>query len=288
MVTLDGGINIKAGAETYVGFTRKYTYKEPAPYSDCIEHLKPFSAYSRKLFGYFADMNIGQYNQSTCLKLCYQDKLIQSCNCASTIVNTVRNARYCQTNIENLCEYSFKHNFSMVSTDEYCENVCRIECKRQTFQLTNSLASYPTDIYTMFSLQIFLANQNPLKLVQTDAIFNLNSVQFLRYVDMSMLRVVVNYDDLLYTAITESPAISSDQLIGSIGGHFGLFIGMSLLTFLELFELGALIAMTAIKFKCKQRPERIANQNAVHSFENNGKKQHDKQTANTDCFIYEL
>lgn len=44
------------------------------------------------------------------------------------------------------------------------------------------------------------------------------------------------YDDLDYSIVNEVPVITFDTLISNIGGNLGLFIGISILSIMELFE----------------------------------------------------
>jgi hypothetical protein len=50
-------------------------------------------------------------------------------------------------------------------------------------------------------------------------------------------QVVVYYDDLKYTSISERPLFDGFDLISNIGGSLGLFLGISFISFLELFEI---------------------------------------------------
>ncbi len=82
-------------------------------------------------------------------------------------------------------------------------------------------------------------------------------------------------------------------MIDSIGGQFWLFIGMRLLTFLELTELGTLILMAALRLKKRPKAEQVATDNAIHSFESHDKKQDDtnktdRSTISTDCIKDEI
>ena len=52
-----------------------------------------------------------------------------------------------------------------------------------------------------------------------------------------VVEVAVFYDSLNIAVMDESPKISSEELLGAIGGHLHLFLGMSLLSFVELLEL---------------------------------------------------
>lgn len=47
----------------------------------------------------------------------------------------------------------------------------------------------------------------------------------------------IYYDDLSYTLVEESPFWDVFALFSNIGGNLGLFVGMSFLSFVEVFEL---------------------------------------------------
>jgi amiloride-sensitive sodium channel subunit alpha/amiloride-sensitive sodium channel subunit gamma len=51
------------------------------------------------------------------------------------------------------------------------------------------------------------------------------------------IRIHIYYDSLDYTSITESVKFSGSDLISNIGGTLGLFIGISVLSFVEIIEI---------------------------------------------------
>lgn len=53
----------------------------------------------------------------------------------------------------------------------------------------------------------------------------------------NMFGVSIYYDELKYTYISETAAIDSASLVSNIGGTLGLFLGMSILSFVEVIEL---------------------------------------------------
>ena len=53
----------------------------------------------------------------------------------------------------------------------------------------------------------------------------------------------IEYYSPEYTAISESPKMDWRDLIGELGGHVHLFLGMSLLSFVEVIELFAFMAL---------------------------------------------
>lgn len=57
--------------------------------------------------------------------------------------------------------------------------------------------------------------------------------------------------DIEYTSITEQEALTIIDMIANVGGTLGLFIGISLLSFLEMAEILIKIASILLKDKVK-------------------------------------
>ncbi len=221
--SLEGGIYVPPGVLTYVAISKTVVSKKPAPYSNCIPDMIPFSDYSSTIFAYFANINSSVYNQGLCISFCYQDKLIASCNCASVIVPTLNNTRYCETTNEMSCLTSFDSYFYSNSPDELCEDVCRPACEYDVFDVTMSSAKYPTQNYI---------NTHPY--------------------ENASLQLRVDFKDNTFTRITESPEFTFEMLLGDVGGQMHLFIGLSFLTMVEFVELACELLISILlelKFK---------------------------------------
>ncbi len=216
------------GLQTFVSISRTFISRQPAPYSDCIANLVPFSDYSRKIFNYFDQFEVEEYDQELCIKFCYQDKLIEKCSCADlSTMTTLNDCRYCGSNSDDYCISQLLATFLSTSPDVFCENVCRPKCEAQRFDYFISQSKYPS--------------QDFLDLHPT---FSNNT-----------LTVVVNYKDNTYTQIRESPAETFEKLLGDVGGQINLFVGLSFLTVLEIFELGFHIMLLVYRAKFKKNNE---------------------------------
>ena len=53
----------------------------------------------------------------------------------------------------------------------------------------------------------------------------------------SFASVYIEIDDLRMTHISESPSVTIPDLLANFGGTMGLFIGVSILSFVEALEL---------------------------------------------------
>ena len=65
---------------------------------------------------------------------------------------------------------------------------------------------------------------------------------------------------MFYTKLSDSPAITSDTLLGTIGGNMALFLGISFLSFVEVMELFYEIVKAAVGFKFKNNSKNKVNQ----------------------------
>ncbi len=64
------------------------------------------------------------------------------------------------------------------------------------------------------------------------------------------IEIFVYYNDLKYTVISEEPKAELFNFISNIGGILGLFLGISFLSFIEIFEI--LFEILIIIFKQRQ------------------------------------
>ncbi len=53
----------------------------------------------------------------------------------------------------------------------------------------------------------------------------------------TVLMVNIFYDQMFYYKTSEETKVKLETLIATIGGHFGLFLGVTILSFVELVEL---------------------------------------------------
>ena len=122
--------------------------------------------------------------------------------------------------------------------DSLCSSACPIECDYVTYTQVDYTSNYPSQYYIdLVKTQVY------------DVPLNVTDAELVDYLRNSILKLTVNYDDLAYTSITDTPDTTLEELLGSIGGNAGLFIGISILTLVELIELAAEIVLILVKSK---------------------------------------
>jgi hypothetical protein len=72
--------------------------------------------------------------------------------------------------------------------------------------------------------------------------------------------VDIKYDSNDYLAIEEEPAMEWQEVLGEVSGHLHLFLGMSLLSFVEIAELLVFIVIRKLNpFQIENAPKRSIN-----------------------------
>ena len=73
------GISVAGSMETNLLITRDIYERLTKPYSDCVKDLQAYqriSTNSRIFTDYMLKLNVTEYNQELCTKLCYQGTLL--------------------------------------------------------------------------------------------------------------------------------------------------------------------------------------------------------------------
>lgn len=73
----------------------------------------------------------------------------------------------------------------------------------------------------------------------------------------SMVSFFIYFDELISTQIDESESWTLVDLVANIGGHLGLFVGISMLTFGELFVILLHALAISIRNCLTEKPPQI-------------------------------
>lgn len=108
--------------------------------------------------------------------------------------------------------------------NKQCLNECPIECTKQKFALQNSMVRYPSIKSAVFDHIIGGSHKY------------INHNTTLEDLMSHVVMVDTYYNELGYSETSEIPKTTIVNLFCNIGGLTGLFLGMSVLSFLELIE----------------------------------------------------
>ena len=238
-VTLDNGFNIfisnestdstiQEGVSIPTGFTtkiilNKYTIrKQPKPYSQCTNNLFNIDSYNSDCYKRTIQGLKGHssYHYTDCLKMCYQTYLARSCNCQTIYYDLLYNETLpkCQVTESNYqkdfsCEAEiWKKLISSLDLINECD--CPFECEKTGYTYSSSLSDFPTKGY-----YLHLLKNEPL--IREKMSNNISYEEFRQ----SVARVIIFYDELKDTLISEEIKTKPGDLVSNIGGTLGLFLG---------------------------------------------------------------
>ena len=213
------GIQVKAATSTHIGVKRSFEYKLPRPYSECIE----LADYKGSEIYDFMKTSRFKYRQQDCLDLCLQKDIIETCSCYDLTYQRLYNVTPCLTASQLTCANDEFLKYTKANVNEKCSAHCPLECSEMTFDFTISSSDYPTEhAYDILKSDIHVSR--------------VTNLTYAKFKERSVM-VSIYYSQLNYLAINQLKKFEFMDLLASIGGLLGFFIGMSFLSFIEFFEI---------------------------------------------------
>ncbi|KAF6021518.1 hypothetical protein EB796_020177 [Bugula neritina] len=232
----DAGFNLSPGFRNSIALTYMLIERlKGADYSNCTDTTSMKSS---------NDYHPGLYTRQGCFKTCVQQKTIEKCGCANAMYRVPANVQTC-----DLLNY---HCVEDVATSLSFETECTCPLACQESQYISSVTSsqWPARNYEPYWKQSMQSRGGALKkLLNKDSTIKLSE---------EFLKVDIYFNTLNYQHYKEKASMTFEDLVGSIGGHLGLWIGMSIISFVEVFEL--IVALVAVCTKnVYQRKKRKHN-----------------------------
>ena len=189
------------------------------------------------------------YSRDSCILFCAQIETTKLCNCNTYDIDyRVPGFDLCLQDGQQTCAYSFwtsnftKNTFIL----DHCISKCPLECSQRIMTKNVYYYQYPTLAYAQTtSTDATLLQKYP------------NQTDFTVYTNLyrNMAKLSVFYETLAYVKIEEKAEMTFDNLLGTLGGHLHLFLGMSMLSFFELIEL--IIISISIHYERKKKRSQI-------------------------------
>ena len=233
---------------------RVFTKQYEKPYSDCVvleeNRLIDESLADRSLFDQVVKTGYS-YSQSACLTLCQQEFIAKDCGCLSPgIYYTIADLDWCYEKNQSKCA---DQKYLQFLTSDYIYDTCLPKCPLECsyIQLVTTISTFLTSNISLSTSTVF---PNPNFYSKYGEQIEENELT------NNVIQIGVYYETLSYMQVEEEPKMSFEDLIGSLGGHLHLFLGMSLLSFAEILEFTIVLLATAIGFGSRQK----AQQKIIH------------------------
>ena len=226
-------IHASAGKETNIAVEKTFVTQIPVPYSGCISDV---SADNSVLYKNLIEANI-KYNQQDCFTQCFQKKVEDLCESYNPFFLPISRNNSCNY-VQYICLIETMKSFLNGEYSDECFNLCPIECEKSIYSYYISQSSSFSRSYA----EGYMKNE----LIKSK--FGNKTITY-EEVKNSIVKVNIYFDGLRYTEIEETPSVTLFNLISNIGGTLGLFIGISLLSFIEIIEIFYELLVTIVKYK---------------------------------------
>ena len=215
-------VELAPGLETNIQLERHFATQLPKPYSNCdIDNDNP-KQFNSKLYNDFLKSNM-QYSQQYCIELCFQRLVIKECGCTDFYSISLDDVDICYQSSYNCVDEVYNNFTNKNFFNQICLPLCPLQCNQTSFKVSTS----STQLVTEYFSKRIKNKANELNITDLDLEDEKNSI----------IRFNIYFDSLSYTLITESAAMDLVVLLSNIGGTMGLFLGVSVLTFMEFFEI---------------------------------------------------
>ena len=210
----------------------------PEPFSNCVvlednTLIASTTLANRTIFDLTVQTGYA-YTHQFCLAVCLQVWTTKICHCNSMVIfYTLSNSSFCHGD-DFQCAYNVPLNATFIAD---CKSLCPLECSRSIIESDQAVVELDKNyLLSSESVRNFdFARDMP------------NGTDLNQFMHDNVAVVNIEYYSPEYTAISESPKMDWQDLIGELSGHLHLFVGMSLLSFVEIVELFAFISLRCIK-----------------------------------------
>ncbi|CAD5235475.1 unnamed protein product [Bursaphelenchus xylophilus] len=206
------GYNVETGTRTEISVTYTQISRLGSPYGDCSDAIPD---------GYLYD---GNYNTELCQRSEYQKMMIESCDCYDPRYPTPNDTKVDKCNIDDNLSCWLDYNNQTVGED------CYQPCNDGVYAVTISSATWPTSVGTVVAG--CYENAYPEGCQKA---FGENAAW-----------VEIYYEKLNYETMEESPAATVSSVLSDIGGQIGLFLGMSVISFVDFVILFLQLLLSCI------------------------------------------
>nr|XP_009861518.1 acid-sensing ion channel 5-like [Ciona intestinalis] len=222
------GVGIPTGMKAFSTIQRTETSLVESPWGKC----NPGTQRNLKYFD--------TYTLSSCVQECFTDHLVERCGCRTFEQYWASDVPECSIEQMLNCSTAYVAEMERTLTPDSCS--CNLPCKFTTYGVTTSYATAP-NFPTRNAIQTLIHN---------------NDVAF---VGDNFVGLDISYAVIGYTKVEQFKAIDESALLSDIGGQLGLWLGMSFVTLLELFQY-VIIRCTAWfkKFKRKKKTSKMKEQ----------------------------
>ena len=192
-------VALQPGTQTLLPIQVQKVVKLPVPYGDC-QNGNPLTMFDN-------------YSVPACVFECRSKLAAERCGCREMYPTRIK------TDVSVCLPKQYRECLNPVldeiASKGNCSH-CKTPCRYTKFETRMSYSRYPANHIGA----VMAAEMN----VTAD------------YIRDNFLEVNIYLEEMTYLSIEETPAYTGASLIGVVGGHLGVFMGVSILTMMEFAE----------------------------------------------------
>ncbi|KAK5975920.1 hypothetical protein GCK32_006768 [Trichostrongylus colubriformis] len=238
------GYSAPTGFISSFGIKLKSMTRLPAPYGDCITQGKDED------FIYITK----QYNTEGCQRSCIQKHLATRCGCGDPRYPPFRKTKNCPVDDHIKRECLKREMQHAIRNPKAIGCKCKQPCSQDVYSVSFSASRWPAVPGDLNGCPTGMAPQHCLS-----------------YKREQGAMVEVYFEQLNYESLLETEAYGLPNLLSDFGGQLGLWMGVSVITIMEVFILLFDVIFTIFGLTKKPRKKHSARK-SLSSLRYNGKK----------------
>ncbi|XP_031469338.1 amiloride-sensitive sodium channel subunit delta [Phasianus colchicus] len=204
------GFDIRPGIATTIGIQQDKVNRLGGNYGKCTTDGSDVKV---KLL-------YNSYTLQACLHSCFQHIMVQKCGCGYYYYPLPPGAEYCNYNKQPAWGHCFYQLYSRLRNHHLnCFDQCPKPCRESLYKVSAGTAKWPSE---------------KSQVVHTDSCGNGYNSTSNR---SDIAKVTIYYKQLNYQSLNESPLLSDNLLLSSMGSQWSLWFGSSVLSVVEMLEL---------------------------------------------------
>ncbi|KGL75803.1 Amiloride-sensitive sodium channel subunit alpha, partial [Tinamus guttatus] len=222
------GFDVRPGIATTIGIQQDEVNRLGGNYGTCTANGN--------------DVNVtllynNSYTLQACLHSCFQHIMVRKCGCGYYYYPLPPGAEYCDYNKHPAWGHCFYQLYSRLRNHHLnCFDQCPKPCRESLYKVSAGTAKWPS-VKSQDWVRQALRHQNG---------YNSTSNR------KDIAKVTIFYQQLNYKSVNESPLLSVNLLLSSMGSQWSLWFGSSVLSVVEMFELLIDMLVLSLLF-CYQR-----------------------------------
>ncbi|XP_033737365.1 amiloride-sensitive sodium channel subunit alpha-like isoform X2 [Pecten maximus] len=176
----------------------------------------------------FNDLYKKVYTRQSCTYLCRPTQTVKQCGCYDDYDSDLfyrSSQRRCSSGADYECAYKVEHEVNTKKITCPCPD----PCSETDYDLEITSRQWPTDKYAEL-LKASVCEDHP---DDCDILNNYTTESL----GKNFIKLVIYYKQLNYQSLKEEADIENSQFASDVGGAIGLWIGLSILSIFEIFQL---------------------------------------------------